>query len=187
MYHYPIAIEPADPTHSFGVIFPDLPGCYSAGDTLDEALNMAREALEGHLECLAEDGEEPPKPSSVSEHYNKAVFRGHTWALVSIDPFPYMGKSQKINVSMPGFLLKKIGLFIQTHPEYKDRSRLLQIATTRLIDETESHNLKTSTEDIRRISNKKKAATSKQSGNPTRLRKARGSQSEPSKLKSGKR
>ena len=34
---YPIAIEPGDETSAFGVIIPDLPGCYSAGDTLEEA------------------------------------------------------------------------------------------------------------------------------------------------------
>ena len=36
---YPCVIEPGDETHAFGVIFPDCPGCYSGGDTLEEALN----------------------------------------------------------------------------------------------------------------------------------------------------
>ncbi|WP_301101676.1 type II toxin-antitoxin system HicB family antitoxin [Propionivibrio sp.] len=38
---YPIAIEPGDETHAFGVAVPDLPGCFSAGDTLDEAIDSA--------------------------------------------------------------------------------------------------------------------------------------------------
>lgn len=33
---YPIAVEPGDETHAFGVVVPDLPGCYSAGDTLED-------------------------------------------------------------------------------------------------------------------------------------------------------
>lgn len=137
MYHYPIAIEPGDSKRAYGVTFPDIPGCFSAGDTIDEAMIMAREALEGHLECLAEDGQEPPKPRELSDYVSKDEFKDYTWALVSIDPFPYMGKSQKVNVTMPGFLLKKIEAFVQTHPEYKDRSRFLQTAAVRFIDETE--------------------------------------------------
>jgi predicted RNase H-like HicB family nuclease len=35
---YPIAIETGDAEHAYGVVVPDLPGCFSAGDTLDEAL-----------------------------------------------------------------------------------------------------------------------------------------------------
>ena len=41
---YPIAIEPGAADHAFGVVVPDLPGCFSAGDTLDEAIDNAREA-----------------------------------------------------------------------------------------------------------------------------------------------
>ena len=41
---YPIAIELGDEAQAFGIVVPDLPGCFSAGDTLDEALNNAEEA-----------------------------------------------------------------------------------------------------------------------------------------------
>ena len=54
---YPIAIEPGDNQHAFGVVVPDLPGCFSAGDFLDEAMAPAREAilllLEGLLDEIA--------------------------------------------------------------------------------------------------------------------------------------
>ncbi len=39
---YPIAIEPGDDKHAYGVVVPDLPGCFSGGDTLDEAMDNAR-------------------------------------------------------------------------------------------------------------------------------------------------
>ena len=42
---YPIAIETGDDSHAFGVVVPDLPGCFSAGDTLDEAIDNAKEAI----------------------------------------------------------------------------------------------------------------------------------------------
>lgn len=53
---YPIAISTGDEDHAWGVEVPDIPGCYSAGDDLDDAMAMAREAIEGHFEILAEDG-----------------------------------------------------------------------------------------------------------------------------------
>ena len=53
---YPIAISTGDENHAWGVEVPDIPGCYSAGEDLDDAMAMAREAIEGHFEILAEDG-----------------------------------------------------------------------------------------------------------------------------------
>lgn len=41
-----IAIEPGDADHSFGVVVPDLSGCFSAGDSLDEAMANAHEAID---------------------------------------------------------------------------------------------------------------------------------------------
>lgn len=60
-----IALIHKDADTDFGVSFPDLPGCYSAGSTLDEARAMATEALAYHLEGLAEDGEAVSEPSSL--------------------------------------------------------------------------------------------------------------------------
>ena len=51
----------------FAVLFPDLPGCNSQGDNLEEAFSMAVEALAGHLECLADDGDAIPEPSARTE------------------------------------------------------------------------------------------------------------------------
>jgi predicted RNase H-like HicB family nuclease len=45
---------------------PDVPGCVSAGDTLEEMDKMMREALEFHLEGILEDGEAIPEPASMT-------------------------------------------------------------------------------------------------------------------------
>ncbi len=58
---YPAVVERAE--DGFGVVFPDVPGCVSAGDTVAEALANAAEALEAHLERLAAAGEPWPEPS----------------------------------------------------------------------------------------------------------------------------
>ena len=132
-YNYPVAIEEGDSEHSFGVVFPDLPGCYSAGDTLDEALEQAREALEFHLEGLASQNTLAPKPSKVSDYVHNEEFLGHTWALVSIDPTPYFGKSEKVNVTLPTALTARIDNTIKTSKDFKNRSQFLQIAALKML------------------------------------------------------
>src|ERR1700683_1797973 len=82
---YPIAIESGDATNAYGVVVPDLPGCFSAGDNLDEALTNAREAILLHLEGLLDDGLSFPKPSNIEQWRGKRSFRGRTWAVVDVD------------------------------------------------------------------------------------------------------
>ena len=53
--NYPVVIH-KDKKSDYGVSVPDLPGCISAGATVDEALAMVREAIELHLEGLIEEG-----------------------------------------------------------------------------------------------------------------------------------
>lgn len=49
---------------SFGVEFPDVPGCYTFGDTIEDALRYASEVLAGHLETLRDEGLEMPSPNT---------------------------------------------------------------------------------------------------------------------------
>ena len=54
---YPIAIEAGDNKTAWGVVVPDLPGCFSAGDSgIDEAIENAKEAIELWIET-ALDGD----------------------------------------------------------------------------------------------------------------------------------
>jgi predicted RNase H-like HicB family nuclease len=81
---YPIAIETGDATHAYGIVVPNLPGCFSAGDTLDEALTNAREAILLHLEGLFDDGPSFPKPSTIEQSDSQGSYRGWTWAIVDV-------------------------------------------------------------------------------------------------------
>ncbi|MBV9563388.1 MAG: type II toxin-antitoxin system HicB family antitoxin [Bradyrhizobium sp.] len=67
MTHYIAIIEDAGPDHAVGVWFPDLPGCTSAGDDIDEALRNAPQALELYAEGVATDGKPLPRPRSLAE------------------------------------------------------------------------------------------------------------------------
>lgn len=50
-----------------GVYFHDLPGCISGGDTEEEAMQNAKEALSLHLYGMEEDGDTIPRPSSLKD------------------------------------------------------------------------------------------------------------------------
>jgi predicted RNase H-like HicB family nuclease len=50
-----------EPTSCYGVSFPDVLGCISAGDTFEEALSNGKEALLAHLEFMMEDGDKLPR------------------------------------------------------------------------------------------------------------------------------
>ncbi|VIO76118.1 hypothetical protein CI1B_62450 [Bradyrhizobium ivorense] len=67
MTHYVAIIEDAGPDYAVGVWFPDLPGCTSAGDDIDEALRNAPEALALYAEGLEQDGDELPRPRTLTE------------------------------------------------------------------------------------------------------------------------
>ena len=54
-----------EPNSDYGVSFPDLPGCITAGCTLEEARAMAAEALTLHIEGMAYSDMEIPQPSSA--------------------------------------------------------------------------------------------------------------------------
>lgn len=122
---YPIAIEPGDDIHAFGVVVPDIPGCFSAGDTLDEAIANAREAIDFHLSGLSEDDAEIPVASAVAHHQAKPEFAGWIWAVVDVDITRYMGKAEKINVTLPASLIRRIDEYVAHHPEYRSRSGFL--------------------------------------------------------------
>ena len=62
-----IALVHKDEGTSYGVSFPDVPGCISAGDTFEEAVANAAEALAGHFAVMKADGEAIPAPRSFEE------------------------------------------------------------------------------------------------------------------------
>ena len=62
-----IALVHKDLDSDYGVSFPDLPGCITVGSTLEEAHEMAREALALHLEGLGANGETVPPPGSADQ------------------------------------------------------------------------------------------------------------------------
>lgn len=103
-----IAIEPGTATTACGVVVPDLPGCFSAGDTLEEAFDNAREAIEAHCELIAEDGGELPRTAPMAQHQADPALAGRVWAMVNVPVERYFGPAEKINITVPARVLARI-------------------------------------------------------------------------------
>ena len=114
---YPIVIETGDVKRAFGVVVPDLPGCFSAGDTLDDALTNAREAILLHLEGLLDDGKALPAPTLIAQLKKKRSYRGWTWAVVEVDVSELGDKAARINITMPQRILRAVDAYARKQGE----------------------------------------------------------------------
>ena len=112
-----IAIEPGTDSSAFGVVVPDLPGCFSAGDTLDKAVDNAREAIDLWCETVIEDGGDVPVAKTLAEHQRDPGFAGWIWAVVEVPVERYFGPAEKLNITLPRLLLAKIDEYARSHGE----------------------------------------------------------------------
>ena len=108
-----IALIHKDADSDYGVSFPDLPGCITAGATLDEARAMAAEAIAFHLEGLASDGEPVPEPSSLQEIMSDPENRDGVAILV--DPPKSTAKSVRLNITLADDLVELIDRYAEAH------------------------------------------------------------------------
>lgn len=109
---YPIAIEQGDTHKAWGVVVPDLAGCFSAGDTLDEAVKNAKDAMEGWIEAMLDKGLNIPTPSNLGQLQRKSDYKGWIWALVDIDPSLLDDSSERINITIPRRVLLKVDRYV---------------------------------------------------------------------------
>ena len=106
---YPVAIEPGTDAAAWGVIVPDLPGCFSAGDTLEEAMIQAEDAITGWIEATLDEGQAIPAPSPVEAlRTAHPEFKGWLWALVKVDPAMLDDTLERVNISLPRRVLHRL-------------------------------------------------------------------------------
>ena len=111
---FPIVLHTDDGIR-YGATVPDIKGCYSTGDTMDNAIECIQEAIDLHLEGMAEDGEDLPIANTIVSHKDNPDYAGGVWALVDIDMNRYEGKSEKINITMPKNLIRRIDDYVRAH------------------------------------------------------------------------
>jgi predicted RNase H-like HicB family nuclease len=112
---YPAILE-KEPGSIYGVTFPDFPGCVSAGDTAEEALVNAHEALAGHVALMVQDGDTLPKPTAVEEVTSDP---GVTMVAITVVGVTVPGRAKRVNVTLDEALLDEIDSIA------KNRSRFL--------------------------------------------------------------
>lgn len=120
-----------EPGSTYGVTVPDLPGCFSAGATFDEAFEHVLEAIELHLEGLEAEGMDIPRSTGIDIHRENPDFAGGIWGFVDVDITPYLGNTEKINVTLPSAIIRKIDA------KHSNRSRFLSEAAWKALSEFE--------------------------------------------------
>jgi predicted RNase H-like HicB family nuclease len=106
-----IALIHKDTDSDYSVSFPDFPGVITAGSTLDEARDMATEALAFHLEGMTEDGEAVPEPSSLEAVMATAENRAGVAVLIAAPDTQVT--SVRVNITLPADVLSEIDRYAE--------------------------------------------------------------------------
>ena len=119
MKNYIALFEYEEGKDGFGVIFPDVPGCFSAGDTYEEAYKMAHEALAFHLA----DEKKLPKPRTLEQIKRtwedwKEWENNYKFMPVPVALIPAGRKSKRINIMIPETLLSQVDSIAKNRSEF---------------------------------------------------------------------
>jgi predicted RNase H-like HicB family nuclease len=114
---YPIAIELGGPDTAYGVVVPDLPGCFSAGDTLDDAIANASEAIAAWIDSAIDAGRDVPAPGPIDRHREDPDLTRWVGALADVDPAGLSTKAERVNITLPANVLRRIDGFATRHGE----------------------------------------------------------------------
>ena len=128
---FPVVLH-KDAASGYGVTAPDLPGCFSAGDSPEEAIASAHEAVACHVEGLLMDGESIPEKIRLEAHQANADYAGGIWALVDVDLTKLSSKTIRVNVTMPARVLSIVDEAAAREGE--SRSGLLTRAALQFVD-----------------------------------------------------
>lgn len=116
--YFPAQVEGAE--GAYGVYFPDLPGCVSAGETIAEALAGAEEALALHIAGMGEDGDDIPRPSEA------VLLEGSIAVAIVAATMP--GKKKRVNVVMDEGLLAAIDAIEPNRSAFLERAARHELA-----------------------------------------------------------
>ncbi|MNB71925.1 hypothetical protein D3C75_185030 [compost metagenome] len=118
---YPVYLHQAD-SGTYSGFVPDVPGCYFAGDTIDDAIADAYAAIDAYLEYQSEKGQDVPAARSMNAHKDDEDCQGGMWGFVDIDTSKYEGKATKLNITLPQNLLRRIDAYVSSNGEFSSRS-----------------------------------------------------------------
>ena len=116
--YYPAFVD-KDVDSDFGVSFPDFPGCVSAGESVEDALIGAQEALAGHVALMLADGDALPKASALEE---VAAAREASTVAVTLVSVVLPGRARRVNVTLDEALLEETARSATTAPAFSPNS-----------------------------------------------------------------
>jgi predicted RNase H-like HicB family nuclease len=108
MMRYPILIEEGADDTAFGVVVPDLPGCFSAGDALDDALDAVKEAAAAWIDAALDAGQQIPPPSTLEAVRHLPAYQGWTVGIVDIDAGLFDDTIERVNITLPKRVLRRL-------------------------------------------------------------------------------
>lgn len=106
-----IAVVKKSKSSHYAVIFPDFSGCVTAGRTLEEAKELAAEALQFHVDGMIEDKEEIPQALTLDKIKRK--YKNAEAFLVIEAKIPT--KATRINITVEEGFLRKLDKYLETH------------------------------------------------------------------------
>lgn len=118
---FPVYLHKTE-TNTYSGFAPDIMGCFFAGSTVDEALSDAYEAIDAHIESLADAEKAIPQARTIEEHIDDEDCQGGLWAFVEVDITKYDSKAIRLNITLPQNLLTGIDYYVESHKEYGSRS-----------------------------------------------------------------
>lgn len=99
-----------DSSSDYTALFPGVPGCITAADTLEELDAMAREALQGHLDVSRDYGDPIPAPldlAAVKAHKDAKGAEFFIAVTVQVEG----GKAARLNITMPEELVEEVDAY----------------------------------------------------------------------------
>ena len=111
---YPIAIEPGSQAAAYGIVVPDLPGCFSAGDTLDDAMAAAEEAVAAWVDAALDAARPIPMPTSLERIRTDPSFAGWSFGVITLDPGLLDDTTEHVDVALPRRVLRRLDTMART-------------------------------------------------------------------------
>jgi len=87
---------------------PDLPGCFSAGDTIDDAVTAAEEAAAAWIDATLDAGGTVPAPSSIETLRARSEYAGWAFGVITVDPAALDSSVERVNITLPRRVLLRL-------------------------------------------------------------------------------
>jgi predicted RNase H-like HicB family nuclease len=105
---HPVAIEIGTESTAYGVVVPGLPGCFSAGETIDDAVTAAEEAATAWIDATLDAGGTVPAPSSIERLRAQPEYAGWVFGVIAVDPAAPDSSVERVNITLPRRVLLRL-------------------------------------------------------------------------------